>query len=83
MLDVLCRRGGGIRIGFDARDIFRDVPGALRRVLGIARNLLGRGALLFDRGRNRGRDLIDLADERLTFQMRPMAFRSPPPTLLG
>ncbi len=61
--DVVGGRGGGIRVGFDADDVLGDVPGALRGVLGAARDLLGRRTLLFDRGGDRGRDLIHLADD--------------------
>src|ERR1700676_1348779 len=60
---VLSRRSSGIRVGFDPRDIFRDVPGAPRGVLGAAGDFLGSGALLLDRRRDRGRDIIDLADD--------------------
>jgi len=60
---VLRRSRSGIRVGFDPRDIFRDVPGALRGVLGAAGDFLGSGALLLDRGGDRGRDIVHLADD--------------------
>src|SRR6185312_13460745 len=58
--------GGGrcVGVGFHARDVFRDVLGALRRVLRGAGDLLGRGALFLHGGGNRSRDLVDLADDR-------------------
>jgi hypothetical protein len=49
LLDIVGRRGGGIGVGFDARDGFRDVPGWR--------------ALILDRGSDRCRNLVDLADD--------------------
>ena len=62
MFDVLRGGRGGIRVGFDAADIIGDILGALRGVLGAARDLLRGGALLLDRGCDRGRDLVHFAD---------------------
>src|SRR5262249_37075075 len=40
----------------------RDLARAGGRLRGIAADLVGRGALLLDRGGDRGRDLVDLLD---------------------
>ena len=76
--DVLRCRSSGIRVGFDASDILGNVPGALRGMLGAARDLLGGGALLFDRGCDRGRNLVDLTDGVANSLDRSMA---PPATV--
>ena len=63
LLDVV---GGGRRrvgIGFDAGDVVGHVPGALRRILGAAGDLLRGRALFLHGGRDRGGDLVDLADD--------------------
>jgi hypothetical protein len=41
LLDIVGRRGGGIGVGFDASDGFRDVLGALSGVLRAAGDFLG------------------------------------------
>src|SRR6266702_2566981 len=61
--DILGSRSRGIRVGLDAGNVVRDVFGALRGELGAAGDLLGGGALLLDRGRDRGSDLVHLADD--------------------
>ena len=63
LFNILRRGRGGVRVGFDARNIVGDVLGAECRMLGAAGNLLGGGTLLLDRSRDRGCDLIDLADD--------------------
>src|SRR5215470_5258585 len=56
-----CR--SGIRVGFHTGDVVGDVLGAMRRLMGIARDLLRRRTLLLDRGGDGGCDLTDLADD--------------------
>src|SRR5438046_1830069 len=60
--DALCGRPGGIGARRDAADALGDVARALRRRQGVAGDLLGRGALLLDRDRDRARHGADLAD---------------------
>ena len=54
LLDVLGGCRGFIGVGFDAGDVVGNVLGALRRELRAAGDLLRGGALLLDRGRDRG-----------------------------
>ena len=48
---------------FTPDDVVGDVLGALRRILRAARDFLRRRALLLHGGGDRGRDLVDLADD--------------------
>src|SRR5215813_3429861 len=47
----------------DAGDVGGDFLRAGRGLLEVAGDLAGRGTLLFDRAGDRGRDLVDLADD--------------------
>ena len=59
------RRGAGVaRRLLHAGHVGRDLVGADRGLLHVARNLLRRRALLFDRGGNRRGDFVDFADGR-------------------
>src|SRR6478672_3721124 len=63
LLDVVGRSGRGVGVSLHARDVVGDVLGALRGILRAARDLLRRRALLLHGGRDRGRHLVDLADD--------------------
>ena len=62
-LTLSAARGRSVGVGLHAGDVVRDVPGALRRILRAAGDLLRRRALLLHGGGDRGRDLVDLADD--------------------
>src|SRR5262249_40039135 len=64
----LARGGAGLaRTTVDVADVLRDLRSAARGPLDVAGDLLGCGALLLDRGGDRGRDLRDARDGRSDF----------------
>jgi hypothetical protein len=89
---ILRRCAGRVRAGADANDVVGDVFGALCRLLGAAGDFLGRSALLLNCCGDRGRDLVDFADDatdrldRLAFSLRnptAPALRKPAGSLTG
>src|SRR5436190_19492321 len=62
-LDVVGRGRRRIGVAFHARDVLRNVLGALCRILRATGDLLRGGSLLLHGGGYVGGDLVDLADD--------------------